>query len=37
MIKKNQGTKIEEIQAKSRGRKNQTIRFGIPEYPVSPE
>jgi hypothetical protein len=34
---KYQGAKMEEIQAKSRGRKNWTIRFGIPEYPVFPK
>jgi hypothetical protein len=32
-----QGTKIEENQAKSRSRKNRTIRFAKPEYPVFPE
>jgi hypothetical protein len=28
---------MKEIQAESRGRKNQTIRFGIPEYPIFSE
>jgi hypothetical protein len=28
-----QGAKMEEIQAESRGCKNRTIQFGIPEYP----
>jgi hypothetical protein len=37
MIKKYQWAKMEEIQAQSRGRKNQTIWFGIPEYPFFPE
>jgi hypothetical protein len=37
MTKKYQGAKIKEIQTKSRGHKNQTIRFGIPEYQVFPE
>jgi hypothetical protein len=36
MTKKYQGAKIEEIQVKSRGRKNWTDRFGIPEYPIFP-
>jgi hypothetical protein len=33
----NHGTKIEEIQAKSRSHRNWSIQFGIPEYPVFPE
>jgi hypothetical protein len=28
---------MEEIQVKSRGRKNWTIWFGIPEYPIFSE
>jgi hypothetical protein len=28
---------MKEIQVKSRGRKNRTIWFGIPEYPVFSE
>jgi hypothetical protein len=32
-----QETKMEEIQARSQGRKNQTDRFWILEYPVFPE
>jgi hypothetical protein len=32
--KKHQGAKIEEIQAKSRGHKNWTVRFWISEYLV---
>jgi hypothetical protein len=36
MTKKYQGAKIEEIQVKSRGRKNWTDQFGIPEYPIFP-
>jgi hypothetical protein len=35
--KKYQGAKTEEIQAQRRCRKNGTIRFGIPEYPVFTE
>jgi hypothetical protein len=35
--KKYQRTKMEEIQARRRGRKNWTVRFWIPEYPVFPE
>jgi hypothetical protein len=34
MTKKHQGTKIEEIQARSRRHKNQYVRFWIPEYLV---
>jgi hypothetical protein len=37
MTKKYQETKMEEIQARSKDHKNQTIRFWIPEYPVFPE
>jgi hypothetical protein len=44
MIKKHQGTNIEEIQARSRGRKNWTsgiqnwiVQFWILKYPVFPE
>jgi hypothetical protein len=35
--KRYEGAKMEEIQAKSRSRKNRTIRFGIQEYLVFPE
>jgi hypothetical protein len=35
--KRHQGAKMEEIQAKSQGHKNQTIRFWILEYPIFPE
>jgi hypothetical protein len=37
MTKRYQGAKMEEIQAKSQSRKNRTVRFWIPEYPVFPE
>jgi hypothetical protein len=33
-LKRHQGTKIEENQARSQGHKNQTIRFATPEHPV---
>jgi hypothetical protein len=32
--KRYQGAKMEEIQARNRGRKNRTVRFWIREYPV---
>jgi hypothetical protein len=35
--KKHQGAKMEEIQARSQDRKNRTVQFWIPKYPVSPE
>jgi hypothetical protein len=35
--KKYQGAKMEEVQARSQGRKNRTIRIGIPNYLVFPE
>jgi hypothetical protein len=34
MTKRYQGAKMEEIQAKSRSRKNRIVRFWIPEYPI---
>jgi hypothetical protein len=34
MSERHQGTKIEESQARSRSRKNWTIRFARPDYPV---
>jgi hypothetical protein len=34
---RHQGTKIEEIQASRRSRKNRTIRFEISDYPVFPK
>jgi hypothetical protein len=37
MTKKYQETKMEEIQARSKDHKNQTIRFWILEYPVFSE
>jgi hypothetical protein len=36
-VKRHQGGKMEEIQARSQSCKNWTIRFWIPEYPVLPE
>jgi hypothetical protein len=35
--KKYHEANMEEIQARSRSRKNWTVRFWIPEYPVFPE
>jgi hypothetical protein len=37
MTKRHQGTKVEEILAKCRCRKNWTIQFGILEYPIFPK
>jgi outer membrane biogenesis lipoprotein LolB len=34
MSERHQGTKIEENQARSKSRKNRTIQFDKPEYPV---
>jgi hypothetical protein len=36
-IKMYQGVEMEELQAKSRSCKNQTVQFWILEYPVFPE
>jgi hypothetical protein len=36
-IKVYQGVEMEELQAKSRSCKNQTVQFWILEYPVFPE
>jgi hypothetical protein len=35
--KNQQGAKMEEIQARSRGHKSRTVQFWIPEYPVFQE
>jgi hypothetical protein len=37
MTNKYQEVKIKEIQARSQCRKNQTVRFWIPEYPNFPK
>jgi hypothetical protein len=34
MTKKHQEAKMKEIQARSRSRKNRTVQFWIPEYPI---
>jgi hypothetical protein len=34
ITKKHQGADMEEIQTRSRGRKNRFVRFWIPEYPI---
>jgi hypothetical protein len=35
--KRHEGSKMEEIQARSQGHKNQTVQFWIPEYLIFPE